>query len=729
MSENDPTNIWTWIHKDADRLEQEGGRKVAILQGWSDFWDAYHSNHAAADLAITGALEVAREQREVRWELLLRHWRLQLWLKDDLRRALPEAVDLLSLATDERVRDVPQRICAYHDVVDCHVGMDAGGYYEDIVANSHDVLAQLPARHTCADCARLNMVSAAADSGRAEEAETWMARFAANQYDPKYTSGPVVCGEAYEALGKWEAAEQSFTRARDLAREQEDGDHYLKALLGIARARAARGDAQGAASILRDARHTAKYTGGTYLVARQLGVEGYVAEAVEEPAVALDYFTRSARQYVELARYREAALTSLHAVEMAREHELPDAEAALTIAAQAVGNMPPASRDVYARLAALGRQPAPLATGRQGGGPVGLVAGAGEMRSEADGERAALQEMLAAHLASGNLRGVALALYRLGRWHASHEESRAAVDYLIANAILERVLELPMDDREDALGGLQHLSKQLPPGTVQAALTAAESGPSPMLAPLLGEMPPARWQWLVRSVATEVAGQPVVEPEPAEQDGNGFSAWIEHVATMSALIVRFRERAAPAKCEQWATSLDETAQEIAPQVGPNGEGREVITLANGLAALARGQTVEEVAVTVLPPFNELIEQIGEIAQRPVWHHPGSSPLDFLVEQAAQRAVRGLRVHDEHRTTRLRNLVFRFELMMLDLRQHEQLHPIAQFLDALSQLLLADGERMPTIDPPLAEPFGAVLASVYEAGKAAMPASGESHSQG
>src|SRR5262249_21163899 len=153
-----------------------------------------------------------------------------------------------------------------------------------------------------------------------------------------------------------------------------------------------------------------------------------------------------------------------------------------------------ASTDLVARLRALGREPvAPTAQ---------ASATASSPRDAAHGERDALAQALAAHAANGNLRGAATTLYRLGHWHMAHEERRAAVDYFIANAVLERLLELSMEDREDALGALASLQEQLPVGSVQAAFAATETGPSPLMRQLLGEIPLPRWRWLVRSVAT-----------------------------------------------------------------------------------------------------------------------------------------------------------------------------------------------------------------------------------
>ncbi len=708
MSVGDPTNIWAWVHKDAERLEKAGGEGAAMVARWRQFERYHHNNYAAADHAIADALEVARAMGDVRWELFLRHWRLQLWLEGDVHHALPEAVDLLDLATDERVRDVPQRICAFHDVVECHALMDAAGYYDDIVANSQDVLAQLPARHPCADCARMHMAAAAGEAQRPGEAERWIAQFSANAFDSSWSAWPNQIGHVYEQLGRWEDAIQAYERACKLARQRNTGDYYVEGLLGIARASAARGDVQAALKALGDARHTAKYTGEASDLARLMEVEGYVAEAVDEPRAALEYFARAAQQYLDLGRYRQAALTALHAVEMARDKSVPGGDDILAVAARAVGSMPAASTDVRARLASLGAQPVPPTPEHAPADPA-QVSGAVD-------ERAALEGALAAHLASGNARGVAMTMYRLGRWHVDHEAPRAAVDYFIANAVLERMLQLTMDDREDALGALQRLREQLPAGAVDTALATAEREPPSTLAPLLRGLPAVRWRWLVRSIAAEVEGRPVVEPEPEDAEhSDSFEQWLDHVASMTALVVRAGDQAYHAQCEQWAAGLDETATEMHERV-PEDQGRdELVSLIKGLAALCRGTSPQEVVPTVLPPFNQIVEQVVALAGEPVWQHPGMWPLDFLVENAAQRAVRALRMHDEHRMTRLGNLGFRFELMARDLNDDERVRPIGRFLEALSQLVRAGGDRAAVAQPDLEAPLDAVLAAVAAAG--------------
>src|SRR5579885_1044173 len=89
MSSRDPTNIWSWIYADEERLKRESGPKQAIVEEWDRFQYYHHRDAATADHAISRALELARSEGELRWELLLRHWRLQLWRDHDLKKVLP----------------------------------------------------------------------------------------------------------------------------------------------------------------------------------------------------------------------------------------------------------------------------------------------------------------------------------------------------------------------------------------------------------------------------------------------------------------------------------------------------------------------------------------------------------------------------------------------------------------------------------------------------------------
>jgi tetratricopeptide (TPR) repeat protein len=732
MISKDPTDIWAWTYEDAARLKQEGGAKQTIVDGWNQFNSYLHRDAITADLAIHRALSAAHAEGELRWELLLRHWRLQLWLKHDLKKALPEAIDLLSLASDERLRDVPERICAVHDIVQCRVRMDGVGYYEDIVANAKDVLAQLPERHPCASRARLNLAAAAAAAGRSEEAESWIARFQANRHRPKesWVESTLDIAQAYESLGKWEESESEYADAEASARDREP-DSYIYALLGLARVRAKTGKAVSAAQVLGEALHCTKYSGGSYLLARLVESEGWVAEAAGHTDAALDYFVRAAKQYLELGRYRFAALTSLHAAELSQEQGGEDSEKALVVAALAVGAMPPASQDVYQRLERLGRSPVTVPE-TTSDSEASSADGRQEAALLSQQERASLEEMLAAHLHTSNARGVAMALYRLGHWYATHSQPRAALDYLISNAVLERMLQLSMDDREDALNILKGLRPKLPPGTISAALTAATHGPSALLSPLLDKLPAERWRWLVQGVGNDIEGRPVVEPEPVDDDPQqAFEAWLEHAASMTGLIVRFRERIDADRCTLWVSGLEEMAENVDNHLGPSGEGHELATLARGLADLARGADVVAVGQQILPPFNPVIEQVVAVAKLPVWQHPGSSPLDLLAEQAAQRAVRGLRIRDDNRSTRLATLAWRFELMTIDLEQDEQTQAIGSFLTALSKLMLADGEITAVGELSLQEPFSTILSAISAAGNRvetpALPEEPGSHS--
>lgn len=707
MSATDPTDIWAWTYEDRKRFREAGGELAALERHYRAFWNAFHDDFAAADQAITAAIEAAHTVGERKWELHLRHWRLQLWLQDDLTRVLPEAVDLLSLATDEQLRDVPQRICAIHDLVDCYDTMDPVGYQDEIIQHVQQTLAELPQRHPCADCARSQIADVMCEAGRVEEAEYWIAQRQAHNFGSDGASQINGRGDRWETLGRWDDAIREFTAAAEKARKEDEREPYMVAQMGLARAYAAKGDLPHASESLRSARHIAKYTGNTARLARLLAVEGYVAEAADAPEAAIDYFTRSATQNLALGRYRSAALTALHGAELAQVHN-QDATALLDLAARAIGYMPPASRDVRARLATFGRTPIDPP-------PPGQIdpAMAAEPSDASANERKALEDTLQAHITTGNARGVALALYRLGRWHDDHEAPRAAVDYFILNAMLERILQLSMNDREDALNALHALDERLPAGTVDAALRATEAGPPPWLAPLVSKMPPARWAWFARSVGSELRTGAAVEPEP-QDERDTFGEWVESVASMAALLVRHGAEVDSARRATWAGIIDEQAQDLQSRAGSDPQAAPILSFMHAIAALARG--VPPAEVTAQPPFDDVLNQIAHSAQHPVWLHPGLSPLEFLVEDCAQRAVRALRLHDEHRAERLANLSLRYDLMLVDLRSREQLAPVADFVAALSQLVASQGTTLPTPEPPLVAPFDAILAAVAETSK-------------
>ncbi|GCE21682.1 hypothetical protein [Dictyobacter kobayashii] len=674
LNKTDPTNIWAWTEKDEKRLEKKGGRWQAILEGYYEFWRNYHDDYIAAELAISQALEAARETKEMKWELHLRHWRLQLWLsQNQVKRALPEAVDLLSLATDPRVRDVPQRICAYHDIVECYVAMDPAGYYQEIVDNSQDVLAQLPQRHPCATCARSNLARAAAALGRVEETEYWLNQTKASLSEKRHASLVEGFADKYALIGKLDEAEMHYLEARNLAGSNKQGDYYLDATLGLVLVYIEKKNYPKASEALNEARQLLKSYGGTYLVARLLEIEGrFIAAAAEEKEEALDFLTRAARFYLDLGRYRDAADTALHAAEVARAAQLILPDETLEIAARAVGQLPQTSQDLYQRLAAFEREPLQPTT-RAEQAQEALTA------EEIDRqELAAMEELLRAHIERQHFSDTCVTLFRIGRWYGNHNQMRAGIDYLILSAALERLMKLSQEERQDALGILERLRKNLPDGAVETALAANESGPPSWLLPLLKETPVERWQWIIRCLRAEISGQPVVEPEPenrASQDN--FYSWLNHNASMTALILRFTEQVEPAEREQWARSMDENADELEqhfqavkkehPEMPE--QAFEPVTLVRGFAALTRGASVEEAEAVVAPAYASVISQTAEMAQTPIWFHPEASPIDFLVEQMAQKAVRALRHHDEGRRQRLSNLALRYRLMTIDLRNN------------------------------------------------------------
>ena len=712
---NDPTDIWAWIENDKERLLQKGGQQKAILENYYDFWRNYDSDYVAAEIAISQALEAAHETNEVKWQLHLRHWRIQLWLKQrQTRRALPEAVDLLSLATDRQVRDVPQRICAFHDIVECYVNIDPAGYHDDIVANSQDVLAQLPKQHPCATCARFNLAHTAAAIGDAKDAEYWMNQVNATLNERLYNALTLGLGRNYILLGKWDDAERYYLRARDVAQKERKRGDFIKATLSLVRVYLGKENRDKALDMLQNGRQNMKFQSHPADLAQLAEVEGYMAVELQRIPQALEHMTRAARLYLDLGCYRDGALTALYAAESARATKTEVPEKVLDLAAQAVGQLPPTSQDLYQRLATFNRQPvAPSIHSQE------LTSTTAQEQDQK--ELHTLQDLLQEHVTQRHFADVSMTLYRLAIWYGGHEQIRAAVDYLIAEAALERLLMMPSREREDALKTLRRLRRDLPDGTVEAALTAAQSGPSSWIQSLFPDIAFGYWRWILRGIEAEIADRPFVEPEPLsdEQDRErNFQDWLNHSGSMTSLILRFSTQCDPQEFEPWIEAMDETAEDIASHNNgaPEAEVVPILNLVRGLAALARGSSVAEVTASVPPPFTDVIIQIVEIAQSPVWFHPEATPIDFLVEQAAQKAVRTLCHYDKERTRRLKNLALRYKLMAIDLRAQEQLVPMAHFLDALRELVLSEGKQLPMLTQPLEAPFDVILAAVFEQGQ-------------
>ncbi len=712
------SSLGAWIEADIPRLLQGNDEQRAIVQHYVLFWEHFDRGDNMAEMAINRALEAAQACDEIRWVLLLRHWRLQFWLRQyNLKRTLPEAIDLLTLATDERLRDVPQRICAYHDVVECYVYMDARGFYNEICENSQTLLDQLPERYPCATCMRSHLALAEAAVRHTDEAAHWIALCRANLSQPLYSELALVFYRIYEYLGQWEEARRAAHEAAEISRREKSLWDYVKALLAEARACVGLNDLSAGATLLAEARQHMKRLQGSGLLARLLEVEGALEQALEHLPRAVDYLAQAAQVYLDLACFRDAANCALTAVELARGAEVSrSTKEALRIAALAVGQLPPASQDLYERLRACGAEPAPLQ-------PLeALTLGASAEEETAAAERQELhtleQNLRSAITMDANAHDVTLLLYRLARWHADHEEWRAALDYCLWTCVLERAMHLPGEERSPGLQLLATLRQRLPADVVEAAFAAAAEEPPAWLLNLGERFPAARRRWLLHAVVCDLDGQPVVVPESASEGENTFEEWLEHCASMVALVLRFRERADPQKLARWLTTLEEVAQEqrkdLEAQRIPVELIESVISLVEGWIALCRGVPPEQVAGEVAPLFRGVIEQVAAAAGRPLWQHPGIYSPEQIIEQAAQRAVTALRIHDEHRDVRQANLAFRYELMCYDLREVEGLQPLARFLEALGQLVLAGGQEVPRCEPPLAEPLVRVLEAVCRA---------------
>lgn len=734
MKESDTTESEGWVEEDRQRLLQQGSMKKSIIESYDKFRELMTNDHSEAEIVITQAIEVAQATDEVGWELFLRHWRLQLWLSQrQARRMLPEAVNLFTLASDERVGEIPEIICAYHDVAECYVEMDAAGYYEEIMENAQDILAQLPDRHRCATCARMHIARTAAATRRKDEARNWIKETRAKLNEKLYPELARTLAATHAELQQWDEALQGYKETRKLARREHNDTVYLAACLGLARVYLEKHDETHALEMLQDVRQKTKYSGGIAHFASWQEVEGLYAVTRGETTTACAYFIRAARLYLDLGCYNDAARLAL-----ATAHRLAEStdgaestaslsEEILGIAAQAVGQLPASNQDKYAELAILGREALPPTEN-----PMDAQITSTEQEEK---ELSVLQDLLTAQVGAGRRAESAMLLYRIGYWYATHENFPAAIEYLLLNAALERQLLLPLEEREAALSTLKHLQEIVSTDMIESTLAVLEQQAPAWLMPVLNQLSQAQWSWLMRALDQDLAGRPVIEPEPepSEHDSSShFALWLDHVTSMTMFVVRFQRRIEPAEYRSWLATLHKYAENVQTEIErqkaeltgdvhqqerSEAEGRAVLSLIHGLAELTRGEPAQEVQKKIVPPFEGVIEQMSIAPQQSIWQqqrHEAASARDFLAEQAAQEAVYGLRQDDEERSTRLANLALRFKLMALDQQKEQGQQEVIKFLRALSSLLRNEG-RQPGETAErnrLAPPYDALLAAVY-----------------
>lgn len=164
-------DIWSWVSKLSDELEEAGQERVASL--FYRIVDLICNNDVhQAEALLPEALAAAKALENPWAEVFFRHqeMRLRLGLKGEGEAALPDVVDLLEFAHRRECADCPQTMCTTQDISSCYANIDGPGWAPERIAVSREGLAKIDPTWNCYSCLTLECVEALCDQGEPEEA-------------------------------------------------------------------------------------------------------------------------------------------------------------------------------------------------------------------------------------------------------------------------------------------------------------------------------------------------------------------------------------------------------------------------------------------------------------------------------------------------------------------------------------------------------------------------------
>lgn len=167
-------DIWSWVN--TKRLDLISAGQDRLAQLVAEVPSAVCDNeHARVDAIIPEGVAMSRALDEPWLELFFRHWALQSKV---LRRGdatcLPEAVELLELASRDRYADCPQAVCVTQDLTGCYAFADGPGYVEERLAASRETLSRIDPGWPCFNCIASEHASALFDAERWDDALRWV---------------------------------------------------------------------------------------------------------------------------------------------------------------------------------------------------------------------------------------------------------------------------------------------------------------------------------------------------------------------------------------------------------------------------------------------------------------------------------------------------------------------------------------------------------------------------
>ncbi len=164
-------DIWAWVHDLQQELYEAGELRLCELIDVMPHYTVEH-RHDEVEALIGEALAAARAKKSPWLEVYFRHWLLQsrVLKRCEVKRSLPEAVDLLDFANREETKQCPQSVCVVQDLANCYGKADGPGYAAERIEVAEETLARIDPKWPCYMCISSELASAILDDGRPDEA-------------------------------------------------------------------------------------------------------------------------------------------------------------------------------------------------------------------------------------------------------------------------------------------------------------------------------------------------------------------------------------------------------------------------------------------------------------------------------------------------------------------------------------------------------------------------------
>lgn len=219
--------IWQWVWQTQEELYEQGHERLADL-----IMDVPRAvvdlQHERVDALVPEAIHLARELGHAWLEIFFRHWNLQsqVFMRNNVEAALPEAVALIDFAHRDETRACPQSVCVVQDLSHCYGRLDGPGYVEERLAIAGETLARIDPDWNCFTCIAEEQADALLDAERYEDAlnfieEQVRALTRAGYRSKRYNLRKQEV-EALLKLGRYEDAATLNNKARNAMQGESD---------------------------------------------------------------------------------------------------------------------------------------------------------------------------------------------------------------------------------------------------------------------------------------------------------------------------------------------------------------------------------------------------------------------------------------------------------------------------------------------------------------------------